>query len=57
VAGWVTGWCAYDRRFAAAIGLAEHERVAGFVHIGRPKIVIEDRPRPALAEIVTVFPA
>ena len=33
---WLTGWCAYDQRFAAAIGLAEHERIAGFVHIGRP---------------------
>jgi nitroreductase len=55
--GWVSGWCAYDRRFGAAIGLAEHERVAGFIHVGRPKIVMEDRPRPALAEIVTVFAA
>ncbi len=57
VAGWVTQWCAYDRRFGAAIGLAERERVAGFVHIGRPKLVREDRPRPALGEIVTVFTA
>ncbi len=57
VAGWLTGWCAYDRRFGAAIGLAEHERIAGFVHIGRPKFVMEDRPRPALGEIVTVFTA
>jgi hypothetical protein len=44
-----------DRRFGAAIGLAEHERVAGFIHVGRPTIVMEDRPRPALADIVTVF--
>ena len=57
VTGWVTGWCAYDRRFGAAIGLAERERVAGFVHVGRPRLVREDRPRPALSEIVTVFPA
>ena len=26
---------AYDDRFRAAIGLAEHERIAGFMHIGR----------------------
>ena len=57
VAGWLTEWCAYDRRFGAAIGLAEHERIAGFIHIGRPKLVMEDRPRPALSEIVTVFTA
>ena len=55
VTGWLTEWCAYDARFREAIGLAEHERVAGFIHIGRPKLVIEDRPRPALADIVTTF--
>ncbi len=57
VTSWLTEWCAYDRRFGAAIGLAEHERIAGFIHIGRPKLVMEDRPRPALAEIVSRFPS
>jgi nitroreductase len=52
---WLSEWCAYDRRFAAAIGLAEHERIAGFIHIGRPRVEAVDRPRPALADIVTVF--
>ena len=55
-ATWLTGWPAYDSRFRAAIGLAEHERVAGFIHIGRTSAAIEDRPRPPLAEIVTNFP-
>ncbi|MBV8662088.1 MAG: nitroreductase [Hyphomicrobiales bacterium] len=55
VAGWVTEWCAYDARFREAIGLAEHERVVGFVHIGSPRVVMEDRPRPALSDIVTAF--
>jgi nitroreductase len=55
VTGWVSEWCAYDRRFGAAIGLAEHERVAGFIDVGGPKVVMENRPRPALADIVTVF--
>jgi nitroreductase len=50
---WVTEWCAYDRRFCEAIGLAAHEKIAGFIHIGRPSAVIEDRPRPKLEEIVT----
>jgi nitroreductase len=54
---WLTEWCAYDPRFRAAIGLAEHERIAGFVHIGRPAIAPEDRPRPDLAAIVAHFPA
>jgi hypothetical protein len=38
-----------------ALGLAPHERVAGFVHIGRPPGVPEDRPRPPLSEIATRF--
>jgi nitroreductase len=54
---WLTEWCAYDARFRAAIGLAEHERIVGFVHVGRPKFAPEDRPRPALADIATRFPA
>ena len=50
---WMTEWPAYDARFRSALGLAEDERMAGFVHIGRATIAPEDRPRPALAEIVT----
>ena len=55
-ATWLTGWMAYDERFRAAIGLADHERIAGFIHIGRATAAIEDRPRPPLAEIMTTFP-
>jgi nitroreductase len=55
-ATWLTGWMAYDARFRVAIGLADHERIAGFVHIGRATVAIEDRPRPPLAEIMTHFP-
>jgi len=55
-ATWLTEWPAYDARFRAAIGLAEHERIAGFIYIGRAA-QIEDRPRPPLDRIVTVFPA
>jgi nitroreductase len=52
---WLTEWCAYDARFRERIGLAAHERIAGFVHIGRPKAPPEDRPRPSLADIVSHF--
>jgi nitroreductase len=55
-ATWLTGWMAYDARFREAIGLAEHERIAGFIHIGKATAAIEDRPRPPLAEIMTTFP-
>ena len=52
---WLTEWYSYDPRARAALGLAEHERIAGFVHIGRPTQVIEDRVRPEMAEIITHF--
>ncbi len=53
-ATWLTEWPAYDARFRDAIGLGEHEKIAGFIHIGKA-VSVEDRPRPPLAEIVTTF--
>jgi nitroreductase len=55
-ATWITEWYAYDRRVLDALGLAPHEKISGFVHIGRPSVASEDRARPALSEIVTRFP-
>jgi nitroreductase len=52
---WLTEWYAYDRTALEALGVKESERIAGFVHIGRPTKPAEDRPRPALAEIATRF--
>jgi nitroreductase len=49
---WLTEWCAYDSRFRDGLGLAAHERVAGFLHVGRASVAPEDRPRPPLADIV-----
>jgi nitroreductase len=54
---WITEWYAYDRAVLDALGLAPHERMAGFVHIGRPPGPPEDRPRPPLDEIATRFSA
>src|SRR5215475_674873 len=55
-ATWITEWYAYDRSVLDAFGLAAHEKIAGFVHIGHPAEAPEDRPRPPLAQIVTHFP-
>jgi nitroreductase len=52
---WLTEWYAYDRRTLAAFGLADGEKMAGFIHIGRPMTVIEDRVRPVLADLITRF--
>ena len=54
-ATWITEWYAYDRVALEGLGLAPNEKMAGFVHIGHIQHVPEDRPRPALADIVTRF--
>jgi len=54
-ANWITEWYAYDRAVLDALGLAPHEKIAGFIHIGRQATPPEDRPRPPLSEIVTRF--
>lgn len=52
---WLTEWYAYDRAVLDRFGLEPHERMAGFVHIGTASAPREERPRPALADIVTTF--
>ncbi len=52
---WLTEWYAYDRAVLERFGLAAHEKIAGFIHIGRNPGPREDRLRPQLAEIVTEF--
>ena len=56
-ANWITEWYAYDRGVLDAFGLKPHERIAGFIHIGRPPHPPEDRPRPALDDIAVRFGA
>lgn len=56
-ASWVTRWYAFDSAAAAALGARYGERFVGFVHIGTPTVVVEDRPRPALDSVVTRWSA
>jgi nitroreductase len=46
---WLTEWPAYDARARAALGLAEHERVAGFVYLGAPSQPAVERMRVDVA--------
>ena len=53
-ANWLSGWASHDRGFAeAALDLAPHERIAGFIHIGTEKSAPPERPRPDPGQVVT----
>jgi len=52
---WMTEWIAYDRAFLTRLGLADHEQIAGFIHIGRIEAEIEDRTRPDVSALTTYF--
>ena len=54
-AQWLTGWAAYDAGVAALLGLATHERVIGFVHIGSADAPPAERTRPAPADKVSAW--
>lgn len=54
-ANWLTGWMAFDRDVLDGLGLKPDEKIAGFIHIGTALEPNEDRPRPALADVVTRF--
>lgn len=56
-ANWITEWCAYHPKVRAALGLQANEKIAGFVHIGTVSEKPEDRPRPALADVVSEWRA
>ena len=54
VASWLTGWAAYSPAVRDALG-EPGELVAGFMFIGSPAKALEERPRPALDEVVRVW--
>ncbi len=53
-ANWLSGWVSHDRVFVQrALHLQEHERIAGFIHIGTETAIPPERPRPDLDQIVS----
>ncbi len=55
-ASWVTGFGAHDSQFREEVfGLASHEFIAGFVHIGTCASSPADRPRPDISAITQWF--
>jgi nitroreductase len=45
-AQWLTGWPAYDETVLRMLGLAGDERIAGFIHMGTPRLEAPERERP-----------
>ncbi|RMD90434.1 MAG: nitroreductase [Alphaproteobacteria bacterium] len=53
-ANWLTSWAAHDREFVRdGLGLAENERVAGFIFLGTETVAPPERPRPDIEAITT----
>ena len=55
VAQWLTEWYAYHPVVKDRLGLKAGERIAGFIYIGTAKDELEERPRPDMDRIVTLF--
>lgn len=51
-AQWLTAWMAFDPAVHAHLGLAAHERIAGFIHIGTPLTTVPERERPDPAALL-----
>jgi hypothetical protein len=52
-ASWTNRWYGFDPEAQQMLGARGGERFVGFVHIGTPTTVIEDRERPRLEDVVT----
>lgn len=52
-AQWLTGWAAYDREILDGLGLASHEQLLGFIHIGTAQGEAPERLRPSLESKLT----
>jgi nitroreductase len=52
---WLTEWPTYDVRARVALGLKEHERIAGFVYLGTPGQAATERFRADVSSRVSRF--
>jgi nitroreductase len=55
-ATWVTRWFSFDVEAQQMLGARGGERFVGFIHIGTPASVPEDRERPSLETVVSRWP-
>lgn len=50
---WLSEWIAYDADVNALIGLANHERVAGYIYLGTATAQPQERVRPEVLQLVS----
>ena len=53
---WITDWYSYDAEAAALFGVADGERIAGFIHIGTTAEAPLERERPDIAALTRYQP-
>ena len=56
-AQWLAEWIAYDPKVASLLGLAEQEKIAGFIYIGTAMEAPKERTRPELQDVLTRWPS
>lgn len=54
-ANWITNWYSDNEEGRALLGLAPHERVIGFIHIGSYEGPAPERPRPDVAKLYSDY--
>lgn len=52
-AQWLTGWAAYDSVIKNHLGIREHERILGFIHIGSASETVPERQRPDIEPLLS----
>lgn len=52
---WLTEWPAYDARARAALGLARHEQIAGFIYLGTAREPATERFRADVTPRISKF--
>lgn len=50
---WLTEWYSYSPAFRQSLGLDPEDHIVGFIYIGTPAEMPEERPRPDIDEITT----
>jgi nitroreductase len=52
---WVTNWFSSDEKGRVLLGLSPDERVVALVHIGKSEANVPERPRPAVADVLSEY--